>query len=280
MNEPSSPLPPGTEIGRTALRVADRTAVVEFYREVVGLDPLRESDSRTVLGVDGEPLLVLTEGEDSSPRASDTTGLFHNAVRVPTRAALGAALRRVRERWRLDGASDHGVSEALYLTDPEGNGVEIYRDRPREEWPRTDDGGVEMGTYPLALEDVAADDDGSDAAPPGTDIGHVHLEVSSLEAVDSFYTETLGFEVQAQMADARFLGAGGYHHHIGANTWNRRTEPAEGLGIDYVEVVVPDGDAFDTLRDRLDSAQHSVTETPEGISVRDPDGIEIRVRVT
>lgn len=269
-------LPPGTEIGRTALRVADSAAMIEFYRDVVGLSVLRESGATTVLGVDNSPLLVLTE--DESERNPTAPGLFHNAFRVPSRVALGEALGRIRERWRLDGPSDHGVSEALYLSDPEGNGVELYRDFPRDEWPRTDDGTVEMGTYPLDLESVAAAAGGGSEAPPGTDLGHVHLEVSSLAAVDAFYTEALGFDLQASLREARFLGAGGYHHHIGANTWNGRIGTASGRGLDWFEVVLPDSESFDALRERLDRSQYSVTETAEGISVSDPDRIEIRLR--
>jgi catechol 2,3-dioxygenase len=271
-------LPPGTEIGRTALRVADIAVMTEFYREIVGLRVHTESADRVTLGAGETALLVLIEDDDAPARDQQAAGLFHNALRVPTRAALGDALGRIREQYRLDGASDHGVSEALYLTDPEGNGVEIYRDRAREEWPRTSDGNVEMYTERLDVEAIAADSAGRSGAPSGTDVGHVHLEVSSLDAVDAFYTGTLGFEVQATMTEARFLGAGGYHHHIGANTWNSRTGPAGGRGLDWFEVVVPDDDAFDALRGRLDRSEYSVTERAETISVRDPDGIGVRLR--
>ena len=278
MTSAPTALPAGTEIGRTALRVTDGGDVAEFYRDVVGLSTLRESDTTTVLGVD-EPLFVLTEDESAPARDPTAAGLFHTAFRVPTRAALGDALGRIRDRWRLDGASDHGVSEALYLTDPAGNGVELYRDRPREEWPRTDDGSVEMYTKPLDLDSLVADAAGRSAAPSGTDVGHVHLEVSSLGAVDGFYTETVGFDLQATVRGARFLGAGGYHHHIGANTWNGRTGTADGRGLNWFEVVVPDSHSFETLRERLSRSQYSVTETEEGVSVTDPDGIELRFRI-
>lgn len=277
MESTPNPLPAGTEIGRTALRVADGTAMAEFYREIVGLAVLSESGDTTVLGVDESPLLVLTEDE-TAPARQGTPGLFHNAVRLPSQAALGDALDRIREQWRLDGASDHGVSEALYLSDPEGNGVEIYRDYPREEWPRSEDSGIEMGTYPLDLDAVAAAADGRSDAPSGTDIGHVHLEVTSLAAVDAFYTETLGFDLQATTREARFLGAGGYHHHIGANTWNGRTGTAGGRGLDWFEVVLPDEESFEAVRERLDRREYSVTETAAGLSVLDLEGIEIRLR--
>jgi len=143
----------------------------------------------------------------------------------------------VRERWRLDGASDHLVSEALYLDDPEGNGVEIYRDRPREEWPVDDDGTVQMATEPLDIEGVSgaaggANSDGDlvDRVPPGTDVGHMHLEVTSLSAFEAVYVDGLGFEVGMTGPNVRFVAAGDYHHHLGANTWQGRTTPAAGAG--------------------------------------------------
>jgi catechol 2,3-dioxygenase len=277
MESAPNSLPPGTDIGRTALRVGDSAAMADFYREIVGLSVIREFGDSTVLGVDGSPLLVLTEDE-AAPAREREPGLFHTAFRVPTRAALGEAVARIREQWRLGGASDHGVSEALYLSDPEGNGVEIYRDYPREDWPVGAAGGIEMKTRPLDLDPIAAAAGGKSHAPPGTDIGHIHLEVTSLDGVDAFYTETLGFDLQASMSSARFLGAGGYHHHVGANTWNGRTGTAGGRGLDWFEVVVPDSEAFEALRERLDRSRYSVTAAADGISARDPDGIEIRLR--
>lgn len=270
MNTAPNPLPVGTELGRTALRVADSDAVADFYRDVVGLSVL-DSGEPTVLGAE-DPLLVLLE--DEGDRDQTAPGLFHTAVRVPTRAALGDALARIRDRWQLEGASDHGVSEALYLSDPEGNGVEIYSDRPREQWPRTDDGGVDIYTERLDIDGVVAAAEGGDAAPPATDIGHVHLEVTSLSAVEEFYVDQLGFDLQASVRGARFLGADGYHHHIGANTWQGRTGRVGGRGLAWFEVVLPDEDSLAAVKRRVDD----VTATAAGVSVRDPDGIEIRLR--
>jgi catechol 2,3-dioxygenase len=273
----SATLPDGTRIGRTALRVDDREELTEFYRQVVGLEVVAREGSRSVLGVEGTPLLVLVEA-DAPARGRTSTGLYHNAFRVPSRGALGDALGRVREHWRLDGASDHRVSEALYLTDPEGNGVEIYRDRPREAWPVAADGRVEMGTDPLALADVAAEATGEAHAPPGTDVGHVHLEVSSLEAFEGFYVDALGFEMRATVPRARFVAAGGYHHHVGANTWNDRTAPATGRGLAWFEVVVPDATALDSVRTRAAERGVSVTDTDAGFELADPDGVRVRLR--
>ncbi|GAB7010363.1 VOC family protein [Halorubrum trueperi] len=288
-------LPSRTRIGRTALRVADLDETTAFYRDVVGLGVLDRDDDEAALGVDGTPLLVLNRDVDRPERRSTDAGLFHNAFRVPTRAALGDALVRVRDRWRLDGASDHLVSEALYLDDPEGNGVEIYRDRPREEWPIGDDGTVRMATEPLDFERVAAaasdgdrDDladsaDRTDRVPPGTDVGHVHLEVTSLSAFEAVHVDGIGFAVGITGPNVRFVAAGGYHHHIGANTWRGRTTPAAGRRLAWFEVIVPDAAALDAVRRRLDAVaadrdvEFVVDERDDGIAVTDADGIEVRI---
>ncbi|WP_066416233.1 VOC family protein [Halorubrum aethiopicum] len=270
------PLPAETRIGRVALRVGDLDATTAFYRDVIGLAVLARDGTTATLGAGGTPLLELTADPDAPERGRANAGLFHTAFRVPSRAALGDALKRIRERWELDGASDHDVSEALYLADPEGNGVEVYRDRPRESWTGTPDGGVHMTTEPLDAEGVAAAATGEDRAPPDTDIGHVHLEVASLEAFERFYIATFGFDRRASYPDARFVAAGGYHHHVGANTWNGRTEPAAGRGLDWFEVVVPGDEARRELRGRL--GEEVVGSTAESaFAVTDPDGIEIRV---
>jgi len=291
---PEDRLPPGTRIGRAALRVADLDEMTAFYRDVVGLAVIDRDGDEAVLGVDGDALLVLRRDPDRPERGRTEAGLFHAAFRVPSRAALGEALGRIRDRWRLDGASDHLVSEALYLDDPEGNGVEIYRDRPREEWPVDDDGTVRMATDPLDSEGVAAaaeavesaDSAPADRAPPGTDVGHVHLEATSLSAFESVYVDGIGFEVGMTGPDVRFVAAGGYHHHLAANTWRGRTTPATGLGLAWFEVVVPDADALDAVRERLEAVAAdgdvdvdvAVDERGGGVTVTDADGIEVRVR--
>ncbi|SEH59719.1 catechol 2,3-dioxygenase [Halopenitus malekzadehii] len=270
--------PQGTHIGRTALRVTNLGEVTDFYRDVVGLTVLEGSDTRSVLGVADTPLLVL-DGDPTAPdRHQSSAGLYHTAFRVPSRAALGDALSRIRDNWQLGGASDHWVSEALYLTDPNGNGVEIYRDFPREEWPHNDDGSVRIGTEPLDLDAVDAAATGATRAPPETDIGHIHLEVSSLDAFRDFYIDTLGFEVQTAAPAASFVSASGYHHHIGANTWHRRTDPIAGRGLSWFEIVVPDGDALAAVRSRIEDRGSQVTETDDGLVVADPDAIEVRIR--
>ncbi|MFC5136381.1 MULTISPECIES: VOC family protein [Haloferacaceae] len=269
-------IPEETHLGRVALRVGDLEPMTAFYRDVIGLSVLDRNGTTATLGTGWTPLLELTADPDAAGRARTEAGLFHTAFRVPSRAALGDALERIRNRWELDGASDHDVSEALYLDDPEGNGVEVYRDRPRETWSTVGDDRVHMVTEPLDFEGVAAAATGEERAPADTDVGHVHLEVASLEAFERFYIAAFGFDLRATYPDARFVAAGGYHHHVGANTWSGRTEPAgDGRGLDWFEVVVSDDALRRELRDRLPANLESTIEN--GFAVADPDGIEIRV---
>ena len=243
-------------------------------------------NDRTSLGVDGRPLIELHADPTAPERGRTEAGLFHTAIRVPSRDALADALHRIHGDWRLDGASDHHVSEALYLTDPEGNGVEIYRDRERAAWPTDDGGRVGMVTEPLDLDELASaagDERGASATVPvGTDVGHVHLEVTSLRSARECYGDALGMNVRQETGGALFLAAGEYHHHVGANVWNRRSTPAAGLGLDWFEVVVPDAGALAAVRERFDRADVA-TESVDGgeaeLAVTDGDGIGLRVRV-
>jgi catechol 2,3-dioxygenase len=233
-------------IARVALRVSDLDRSIDWYGRVAGLALRERQDGHAALGAPdaGPVLLELREAQrpGAAPRAA--AGLFHTAFRYPTRAQLGAALRRTVEgRESLTGASDHAVSEALYLDDPDGIGVELYRDRPREEWPppRTGD-KVFMVTEPLDAEGVlaAAGGDLPDAAA-GMDVGHVHLKVADVEEAVAFWTQQVGMEVMARYgADAAFIADDGYHHHVGANSWYSRgapLEPQDGPGLERVVVA-------------------------------------------
>lgn len=270
-------LPPSTRVGRVALRANDPERLAGFYRDVIGLDPMGREEGRTTLGTGEVPLLELLADPDAPEREPDETGLFHTAFRVPSRAALGDALGRIRERWSLDGASDHRVSEALYLTDPEGNGVEVYRDRPREEWP-VEGGRVAMDTLRLDLDGLAERRRGTAGVPEGTTVGHVHLEVSSLPRAREFYVDGLGLGIRQEMDDAAlFLAAGDYHHHVGLNVWNGRTTSPTGRGLAWFELCVPDREALTAVRERVD-VEDAGSET-DSLTLTDPDGIELRLRV-
>jgi len=279
MVTPSGLLPDSTAIGRVALRVDDRERVARFYEDVLGLEATATRDGQTVLSAGEDPLLVLLEDADAPSRAPDEAGLFHTAIRVPSRGALGDVVARIETRWTLDGTADHLVSEALYLTDPEGNGVEVYRDYPREAWPIADDGTIGIDTKPLDVAAVRATADGRDDCPPGTDVGHVHLEVTSLAAARDFYVDGLGLEITQRYRDsALFLAAGGYHHHVGLNVWNRRTAQKQGRGLGWFEIVVPNGVAVAAVRERLQAAGVETRDVGDGFSAADPGGIGVRVR--
>lgn len=274
-------LPARTRVGRVSLRVGDLDRMVEFYHEVVGLDVHRHRPETATLGAGDEPLLELSSAPGAPARGREETGLFHVAFRVPTRSALADALSRVRDRWQVDGASDHLVSEALYFEDPEGNGIEVYRDRPKADWSFTDDGGVEIKTLPLDLGALraAGSGGGSEPVPAETTVGHVHLEVSALPVAEQFYVDGLGLGVRTRYGDdAVFVAAGTYHHHVGLNTWHGRTAPRGGQGLAWFELVVPTPSVLDEATTRLERAGADVIERDTGVIVSDPDGIDVRVR--
>ena len=218
-----SPIDPSLRIGDVRLAVSDLAASSDFYARALGLEALERDGRRALLEAPGGMArLELRAIERSRPAPRHATGLFHVAWLHPSRAALAETVGRVAAYgWRFEGASDHGVSEALYLSDPDGLGIELYADRPREQWQRPPEGqGVEMVTLPLDLDDLMAafnDVPGARMAP-GATIGHVHLKVSDVARSADFY-EGLGFEEQARMPSAAFVSAGGYHHHLGLNSW-------------------------------------------------------------
>ena len=225
------------------------------------------------------PVVELVGEPDAPPRPRGTSGLFHLAILVPSRADLARALQRVAEAgWHLTGASDHLVSEALYLSDPEDNGIEIYRDRPREEWP-VRDGVLQMATLPLDLDGVLSElrrEDASAAMPEGTRIGHVHLNVGDLAAAEAFYSGALGFDVTVRgYPGALFVSAGGYHHHLGLNTWagEGAPPPPEGSrGLREFEIELPSGEALAAEEDRLSEAGFEPTREEGGVRTTDPSG--------
>ena len=244
---------PETQLGPVYLKIADLPRALAFYRDVLGLSAgpaLKSEETGQVLhlsaGID-QPLIVLHEVPGARPKPPRSTGLYHYAILVPTRLDLAQVLRRLDETgYPLGGASDHGVSEALYLSDPDGNGIEIYRDRPREEWPRRAD-ELRMGVEALDLDDFLRElkhgEVGWAGLPPDTTIGHVHLHVDDLHDAEVFYRDGLGFALMQRMgAGAIFVSAGGYHHHVGANIWagaGAPPPPPDAVGLEQFVILLP-----------------------------------------
>ena len=264
---------PATMVGAVELTVGDLERSLGYYRTAIGLDVLVRDDGRASLGVGSTELLRLVELPGAKPAPSHT-GLFHFALLVPDRASLGRWLSHaVEHRVALTGASDHVVSEALYLRDPDYHGIEIYADRPRETW----EGRVAstMTTIPLDLDDLVAAADGPfDGLPDGTIMGHVHLQVASVRDTVVFYRDVLGLSVTAQLGgQAVFLSAGGYHHHVGANTWNsaRASPPPPGsAALRHGTIVLPDAAERDRIAARVADAGQEPQARDDGVLVRDP----------
>lgn len=289
IDTPTARLHPRTRMGPVTLVVADLARSLEFYGRVLGLDILRAADGVTWLGFGRRALVGLVEAPGAR-RVRGTTGLFHFALLVPGRAELGHALRRLfEEKVRLEGAADHLVSEALYLPDPDGHGIEIYRDRPRDTWTRLG-GEIRMSTDPLDLEAVLAD---GDAAPPpaeappglspGTVMGHVHLHVADIAAAEAFYRERIGFDLTLRFGPAAsFVSAGGYHHHLAMNTWagvGAPPPPEDAVRLrDYV-IELADAADLARVRARLEAAGDPVEESAAGLVTRDPSGNVARLVV-
>ena len=279
-------LPADTRLGAIRLRAGDIGLLRDFYERVIGLRAIASEDGVTALGAGDASLVELVSDPDAPPRPPRTTGLFHLALLVPARADLTRALRRVFENgWHLSGASDHLVSEALYLSDPEGNGIELYRDRPREEWPREGD-EIAMATLPLDLEDLLAEPGAGDdapAMPAGTMLGHVHLQVKDLDSAAAFWVDALGLDVTASLyPGALFVSTGGYHHHVGLNTWagvGAPRPPAGARGLDRFELVLPDAASAAAAGERL-AAVAEVRDEDRGLLVEDPSGNAVLVRAS
>jgi catechol 2,3-dioxygenase len=295
--KPSESIAAGTTLGTVRLTVSDLTTSRSFYEVVLGMRTAEREDGTVVLGPhgNGHPLLELRADSAAEPVDLRRTGLYHFAILVRTRRDLAAALLRIlRAGWPLQGASDHLVSEALYLSDPDGNGIEIYRDRPRPEWPRAGD-SIMMATLPLDLDDLLGELAGGrelDAAkiaaindtplPAGTTVGHVHLQVSDLRSSEAFYSGVLGFEVTVRgYPGALFVSAGGYHHHLGLNTWHSAgagAPPPRALGLRSLEVLLPDADSLRRVLARVDYAGFATERLEHGTLVRDPSGNGVLLR--
>ena len=286
-----APLPAGTHIGRVRLRVGDLERALAFYRGVLGLNVSRDEGSTLTLGAGGDgparsrELLVLEEhpGIAHRPARPVTTGLYHVALLVPNRRELGRSLLGLREAgYPLRGMSDHAVSESLYLDDPDGNGLEIYADRPRSMWP-VRAGVVQMTVDPMDVAGVVAA--GRERPQPWiglsaeTVVGHVHFTVSALEPAVGFYRDVIGFDVMMSIPSLVAVSAGGYHHHLNLNTWagERAARDSDRVaGLSGWELRVPDENARKALIERV-TAAGALAASSNGVTARDPDAIAVEI---
>ena len=284
----SMKLPADTHVGTVALSVSDLGAMSTFYEQGVGLERLQENEAAVLLGSRGKPLLLLSQRPELQSAARGAAGLYHTAILFEERPALAAALYGAASSGvgAFTGSADHLVSLAFYFNDPEGNGVELYWDRPRDEWQWAD-GQVAMDSLPLDPNRFIAEYRGTEDEPASqvgatATIGHVHLKVGDIPTARAFYVDTLGLApTMSSWPSALFTAAGGYHHHVGMNIWESRgaglREPS--LGLESFELVVPGQEALDELRQRLAEAGVAVEAEAgaTGIAFRDPWGTLVKV---
>ncbi len=266
---------PDTRIGAVHLTVSDLQRSLDFYQQIIGFSLLEQQDDQAWLTVGQQPLLVLHENR-STRYYPNRTGLYHFAILVPSRLDLAQSLSRIAEtKTSVQGFADHHVSEAIYLPDPDGNGIEIYRDRPRDEWT-FEGASIKMATDPLDLESLM-NELGSSPPPwnglaSGTTIGHMHLHVASIESAENFYHNNLGFEIMLRYGpSASFLSAGGYHHHIGINTWNgigASAPPEDASGLRWFEIVLPNREELQKTINKLHD--HTLEQQEPGWLIHDP----------
>lgn len=278
-------LPDGFGLGAATLRVADAGRAAAFYEKYVGLEVLDRTNEQVALGAGGTPLLHLDVRPGIAPRNYAETGLYHVAILVPDRASLGGAIARLAANNVKLGAADHSVSEAIYIWDPDNNGIEIYRDRPREEWTWQDD-TVRMDNAPLDFPGLLAEPGVEDLArkpmPAGTSIGHIHLQVDDLARAKTFYSDVFGFTPTRERQGALFMSAGGYHHHLAANIWQSRNGPPpspDTAGLVEITAELDDIIAMDALKQRLKRADVATKAYGNGFAFTDPWQTRVAVQL-
>lgn len=280
-------LPAETYVSHLTLATGDLARLTAFYTQILGLTVHSQSAEAGHLGgPDGAAFLTLLSERGARAQPPLATGLYHFAILLPSRLALAQMLAHlIQTGTALSGASDHRVSEALYLNDPDGNGVELTRDRPRAEWPWRN-GLVGITVDPLDLHRLLAQGNAAHEAwagvPPGTRLGHVHLRVRDLDATARFYQDVLGFDATARYPGALFVSAGGYHHHFGLNIWESRGAPPlppDAEGLRDVMISLPDSASLEALAGRLRASNWEFTQENKTLALRDPSANVLRAAV-
>ncbi len=272
-------------LGPVSLRITDLDQSLSFYRDLLGLTVLEQTGNTATLGAKMTPLVVLEEQKDARRLAPNSVaGLYHFAILLPSRKELGFVIRNLIANDVDLGQGDHLVSEAFYLSDPDGNGIEIYADRPRETWTYEANGEIKMATNPVDWQSMLVEAGEEDwyGMPADTVMGHVHFHVKSLEAGRAFYVDTLGFEVatDASRMKALFVAAGGYHHHIGMNLWagaDAPKAPGDAVGLDYWTLVYPSASVLEKAVAAIDASLYQVERTEDAVYVTDDAGITARL---
>jgi len=270
-------------ISAVGLVVRDLDKVAGYYRDLLGLAEVASEAGMVRLGAAGVPLLELTHRPDAKPDDSREAGLYHTAFLMPTRADLARwVLHIAGGRVPVTGASDHGVSEAIYLDDPEGNGIEVYSDRPPETWVWRD-GLVDMLTERLDIEDLvraAAGTPGYDEAPAGLRVGHIHLRVGNLESAQRFYSDGIGLEPTRRRGGALFMSSARYHHHVATNVWHSQSagpRDQNRAGLAWFSIAAGDDAVLDGVAARLREEGAPVVPMQDGFATADPWGTRIRI---
>lgn len=277
---------PNTFVSQVYLNVQDLQRSLEFYQNIIGFKILEQTERKAELTADGKtPLVTIEQPEHVISKQRRTTGLYHYALLLPSRADLAKfILHMIKTQYPLQGGSDHLVSEALYLADPDGNGIEVYCDRPSSSWEWNGD-EVVMATEPMDVEGIVRENDGKPWAglPARTLMGHIHLHVSEFKKIEEFYCQGLGFEIVCRYGgQAMFISTGGYHHHIGLNTWNGvgAPPPAENsVGMSAYTVVFPSEEARKEAAARVSRMGAMVSEEKGSLFTQDPSGNKIELRV-
>ena len=279
-------IPDKTRIQSIDIRVRDLKDSLNFYSDLIGFKIVDQNDFEAILSSTGVlPYIIkLTEDKSAPVRIKGSTGLFHMAFLFPNRKELARVFMRLfKNNIKFQGFSDHLVSEAIYLLDPDGNGVELYTDKPRDQWQESH-GQILMDTLPLDLSKVTSELDDPEiwnGIHPDTTLGHIHLNVSELKKAEEFYNEILGFRItNTQFPKALFLGAGGYHHHIGSNTWmlDKRAKADENsLGMTSFTIRIPDDNYINLISERAEKNKLNVFSDNKSVLIKDFDNINIRI---
>jgi catechol 2,3-dioxygenase len=267
------------ELQQPTLAVADLKRSLAFYNNLLGMSTLSSSQGRATVGVGDTPLLELIEQPGAVRQPARSTGLYHVAILLPSKRDLARLIMHLlQNNYRIGGASDHLVSEAFYLDDPDGNGLELYRDRPRAEWPMRDS-QIQMDTLPIDIEEfftvLRGDNEPWAGIAAGTTVGHMHLRVANVAAATRFYHDVVGFALMVNYPGASFMAVNGYHHHLGMNEWQSRgasPPPAESVGLRTSRFRLPTQADLDALRSRLVAAGATTSDEGDLLTFSDPSG--------